>query len=95
METNPLSDEQIERLAIALVGKLNKYLVVVRPMNGKEAIAFTGRGESTFYRWVSLGVIKQYRPDPNGDPVYFADQIVEGIREAGKSKKSYNPLKKN
>ena len=56
-------------------------------MNGKEAIAFTGRGETTFYKWVDLGIIKQHRPDPNGDPVYFADEIVRDLKEAGKSRK--------
>lgn len=81
------SDEQVERLAFAILGQISKYGVVVGPLSAKEAIAFTRRGETTFYRWVDLGIIKQFRPDPNGDPVYFPDQIVEGIKEACKSRK--------
>jgi hypothetical protein len=87
LNPSDFSDEQVERLAFAILGFLGKYGVVARPMNGKEAIAFTGRGETTFYKWVDLGIIKAFRPDPNGDPVYFADQIVEGLKEAGKTRK--------
>lgn len=87
LNPSDFSDEQIDRMAFAIIGKLSKYGVVMGPMDTKEAIRFSRRGETTFYRWVALGIIKQYRPDPDGDPVYFPDQIVEGIKEACKSRK--------
>lgn len=87
LNPSDFSDEQVERLAFAILGFLGKYGVVARPMNGKEAIAFTGRGESTFYRWEAQGIIKGHRPDPKGDKIYFADEIVKDLKEAGKTRK--------
>lgn len=79
LNASDLSDEALDRLAFALAGRLNKYMVVVKPMKPKEAIPFSGVSRSTFYRMVDKGFIQQFG-DPNGDPLYFPDQIVEGIR---------------
>ena len=80
LNPSDLPDDALDRLAFALVGRMQQYGVVVKPMRTKEAIRFCGFGATTFHKWKALGIIKEFRPDPNGDAVYFPDQITEGIK---------------
>lgn len=84
LNPSDFSDEQVERLVFAIIGKLSNYGFVVKPLKGKEAMRQMGLSSRTFYKWVDLGIIIPYRPDPDGDPVYFLDQMVEGAKNAGK-----------
>lgn len=52
LNASDFSDDQLNRLVFALIGKLNKCLVVVRPLKGKDAIAFSGFGKTKFYEMV-------------------------------------------
>lgn len=81
LNPSDLSDESLDRLAFALVGRLTKYAIVTRPMKSKEAIEFSGVGKNTFYRMRNAGRIKEHRPFQDCDPVYFADEIIEALKK--------------
>lgn len=78
-----LTDEQIERLALALINHLTKYgLFVPKPMKMKEAIAFCGVSRTTFQHWINIGKIKDHRMDENGNPLFLPDEMYEAIKKS-------------
>jgi hypothetical protein len=80
LNPSDFSDDQLDRLAFALVGKLQKYFVVDRPMRAKEAAEFCGISEKHLYHLVNLGVIKDFRPDPKGHAFFIPSQMIEAIK---------------
>ena len=78
-----LTDEQIDRLAFAILGRLSKYgLFVPRPMRMKEALEFCGVKRTTFQHWIKMGKIKDHRVDENDNPVFLPDEMYQAIKDS-------------
>jgi hypothetical protein len=80
---NPLesySNEQLEILAFLIAGKLKGVIVDDRPMNGEEAIAWSGWSRNKFFSLVNAGKIKARRPTPESDPSYLKSDIIEYLK---------------
>ena len=75
-------DEVVNRLALAIAGILTqKGMWQERPMCAKEAMEFLSVGRDRFYKLENLGIIKPFKPDPDGHPFYYPSQMNEGIRK--------------
>lgn len=77
-----LSNEQLERLAYALVIQLDKIGITDKPMRIKEVADFVGVSKRTVTNWMNKGIIKPHRLEEKGDPFFLRSEIIEAIRKS-------------
>lgn len=82
-QLNPsdLTDDQLDRIAFAILGKLSKFQVQEKPMRVKEAAAFLGISQKHFYHLVNQGKIKLHRLEDKGRPYAYASEINGAVRK--------------
>lgn len=80
LNTSGVSDDTLDRLAFALIGRIKALTVVEKPMNRKEVAAYLGYSEKHVGKLVNAGVIKPHRFTDDGDPRYLASEILERLK---------------
>jgi hypothetical protein len=75
-----LSNEQLDRMAFALLGKINKFLVVETPLTREEAAAFTKLSVSRFDELVRAGKFRIIKPYHNSHPTFLPSMLIEDMK---------------
>jgi hypothetical protein len=83
-QLNPsdLTDEQIDRIAFAVIGKLEKYTTngIEKPLTRQKAAEHIGLGVDMVDKMKRDGVLQPYYFPGSNVPFYYASEINEALR---------------
>lgn len=72
--------EKLDQLIFALQGRMSELFVTEKFLTADKAIEYLGIGETTFYKLVKIGQIKQYFFKGLSTAFYLPSQMYETIK---------------
>jgi hypothetical protein len=76
------SRADLDRLAFALMGHMQHFFVVERPMSRKEAMDYLGVSDATFCKLVNTGVVKRHLLEGLSTPFFLPSELHKLIKNS-------------